>query len=69
MRNSLNEIWIPEMIVSEQIVLNEELDLTQLQKGQHFALISEFFGGCRRNCFKKLNFVFIFFCSRSSSAF
>lgn len=31
------------MIVSEQIVLNEDLDLTQLHKGQHYALIREFF--------------------------
>lgn len=40
-RNSLDEIWIPEMIVGEQIELNDEVDLTQLAKGQHFALISE----------------------------
>lgn len=40
-KNALDGIWIPEMIVSEQIVLNDELDLAQLQKGQHFALISE----------------------------
>lgn len=32
------------MIVSEQIVLNDELDLAQLQKGQHFALISKLRG-------------------------
>lgn len=42
--NGLDEIWIPEMIVSEQIVLNDELDLAQLQKGQHFALISKLRG-------------------------
>lgn len=42
MRNSLDEIWITEMIVSEQIVLSDEMDLGQFVKGQHFALISEF---------------------------
>lgn len=41
-KNALDEIWIPEMIVSEHIVLNDDLDVTQLQKEQHFALISEF---------------------------
>lgn len=38
----MDEIWISEMIVSEQIVLDDEMDLAQLQKGQHFALISEY---------------------------
>lgn len=42
-RESLDEIWIPEMIVSGQVIAEEgNIDYSMVQDEQHYAMISKF---------------------------
>ncbi len=40
-RNSLDEIWIPEMIVSGQMINDGTIDYELLQDNQHYSMISK----------------------------
>lgn len=39
---SLDEIWIPEMIISGEVPVGPNVDFAQMQEGQHYSMISEF---------------------------
>lgn len=39
---SLNEIWLPELMVSGEIKFDEIINYFEMQKEQHYAMISEF---------------------------
>lgn len=40
-RDSLDKIWIPEMMVSDEVKVEEIMDYVKLQNEQHYAMISE----------------------------
>lgn len=65
--SALDKIWIPEMMVSDEVKIDQFTDLVKLQNEQHYAMISKFPSDISPNLSSKFSNKTFLFVSRATS--